>query len=957
MMIRFLPFLLIWSGSMAQSSQILVEAVQEVPSKTIYDLFLDRQNFLWIATEVGVYRYDGISFTPFASNEQSSLSVSGLSQDEQGRIWFHNFTGQIFYIEHDQTHLLRSYDSHSESRFGKIVVHKNFLYATSDKGLFVCDTRTLSGKYVDAENKASGGTNSLAILNEGLVAHGKNGWYIYRPGPHAELKQLNLPKDMRSYPASSLHPGTLGDTLLLFSNPSGTLTKLGVRGDSLLVYQRKIYKEFINTISQTSNATWINTQKRSTQLNGAASISGQNLSDVVKDHEGNIWFSSLNNGLLVKKSHTVRQRIILPGLPTNDIVRTMAKHRNMLLMGTQNGRIYAYDYKLNDFRHNLKFPEDFPSIRKIAPIDESSVMIGTPIHTYEYSILTGKLQIIPTLSSLKQIDSTHDLIFATTANGLVILLRHRNDELRKQVVRQLRGVTEYHEESNLFRYGKRCDALAYHPGERTLFVAFKNELFSINEKGITPVLFRGKPVYCEALRYYNNKIYVGTVNDGLLVYHNQHISQFTVEDGLLSNSILKLRESNNAIWLLTGGAVQVLDVQKNQFGNSKNLSTSDGVLTTDLLVVEDQVYLATVSGLFKIALNEKAVDKPLTNYLYSVLVNNRMMANQHVFDRNQNNIQFTVSVPVYNKARQTFIKYCLTIGKGCTWNVTSPGMRTITFASLAPGKYTLKAFAVNPELGIAKIPIIYHFEILHSWWQNPLFQNFVIGMFICFVSYLIFRFIVDRRHLQRKIDWQQQVILEERQRISSEIHDDIGAGIFAIRLFAEVASRQQNPRDELTQIAQMINDISNKIRGTIWTTDVENDTLIDLITYIKDQAYAQFAHVNVDFVAHIPNEIPEVVVSGRNRREISLIVKELIHNAHKHSDASKITLEIHIKSNSLRIWINDNGKGFDYTAVRAPSMGLKNAEARIRRLKGKIKVQQKGGTQVFIEIPLNDLGV
>ncbi len=942
---------------MAQGNQMPVESVLEVPCKTIYDLFLDRQNFLWIATEVGIYRYDGISFTPFASNEQSSMSVSGLNQDEQGRIWFYNFTGQIFYIEHDQTHLLRSYDAHSETRFPKILIHKNILYATSDKGIFVCDTRTRTGKYVGVENKPSEWTSSLAILHDRLVVQGKTGLYIYQPGHQAKLRQLLAPWDMLPHQASSLHAETLGDTLLLFSNPSGTLTKLGVRGDSVLVYQRKIYQEFINTISTSSDAIWVNTQKKSTLLDGSASISGLNLSDVVRDHEGNIWFSSLNNGLLVKKSHTARQRIILPSLPANDIVRTIAKHGNMLLMGTQYGKIYAYDYKRNELRQNIKFPKDFQSIRKIVSIDERRVIIGTPIQAYELNIVTGELRVIAALSALKQMDSTKDLIFATTANGLVILLRHRSDGLRKQVAQQLRGVDEYNPESNSFRYGKRCDALAYHPGEKTLFVAFKNELFSMNDRGITPVLFKGRPIYCEALRYQNNKIYIGTVNNGLLVYHNRSISQFTLEDGLLSNNILKLRESENAIWLLTGGAVQVLDVQKNQLGNSKNLSTSDGVLTTDLLVVEDQVYLATVSGLFKIPLNQKSVGEQLSNYLYSVLVNNMAMAKQAVFDRNQNNLQFNISVPIYNKARQTFIKYCLITGKDSAWNATSPGMRTITFASLAPGQYTLKAFAVNPELGVAKIPIVYHFEIRHSWWQNALFQNFVIAMFISFASYLIFRFIVDRRNLQRKIEWQQQLILEERQRISSEIHDDIGAGIFAIRLFAEVASRREDPREDLGQIVQMINDIAKKIRETIWTTDVENDTLVDLITYIRDQAYGQFEHIDVDFAAKIPSEIPEVVVSGRNRREISLMVKELIHNAYKHSDASIITLEMYISNKSLSIWINDDGKGFDYTTVRPASMGLKNAEARIRRLKGKIKIQSVGGTKIFIEIPLNDLGV
>ena len=117
-----------------------------MPTRELYDLMVDKRGFLWITHDLGVTRFDGINFTNFYNPKQTSLSGTGLLQDSEGRIWFNNFTGQIFYIQNEKMHLLDGYDYKSESSFPRIAIYKDQLVATSKKGLFFCDTKTADDK-------------------------------------------------------------------------------------------------------------------------------------------------------------------------------------------------------------------------------------------------------------------------------------------------------------------------------------------------------------------------------------------------------------------------------------------------------------------------------------------------------------------------------------------------------------------------------------------------------------------------------------------------------------------------------------------------------------------------------------------------------------------------------------------------------------------------------------------
>src|SRR6476661_7133491 len=91
-------------------SQLHPERVNGLPTNELNDLHVDKNGYLWIAHGLGISRYDGLNFTNYSHPDQISLPTADIAEDGHGRIWYHNFSGQVFYIEKGMVHRLESYD-------------------------------------------------------------------------------------------------------------------------------------------------------------------------------------------------------------------------------------------------------------------------------------------------------------------------------------------------------------------------------------------------------------------------------------------------------------------------------------------------------------------------------------------------------------------------------------------------------------------------------------------------------------------------------------------------------------------------------------------------------------------------------------------------------------------------------------------------------------------------------
>jgi signal transduction histidine kinase len=194
---------------------------------------------------------------------------------------------------------------------------------------------------------------------------------------------------------------------------------------------------------------------------------------------------------------------------------------------------------------------------------------------------------------------------------------------------------------------------------------------------------------------------------------------------------------------------------------------------------------------------------------------------------------------------------------------------------------------------------------------------------------------------------------EERNRISTDMHDELGSGMTHIRLMSEIAKnkmKQQTP-PEIEKISQSANDVLNKMNAIIWSMNSKNDSLGNLISYIRAYTIEYLEGTPVKCRVNIPNFIPEHELNGDKRRNIFLCVKETLNNMLKHSKATELIIDI-VADGALRIKIADNGIGIDLSHIRQFGNGLQNIDRRMRSIGGSFQIGNHNGTESILTLPL-----
>lgn len=931
--------------------------VSGLQTKEIYDILIDRRGFLWIADDLGVSRYDGLNFTQFTNPQQISLAATGLTQDEQGRIWFNNFSGQIFYIENEEMVLLKDYDYKAEQTYPRITIFNHQLVATTNKGIFTANTSSLKSKYIKSGNSLTAATTSLAKVKDNVIAYGAGNWFRYKTdGSFHKIAVVGDDKIIKE-DISTLSADTYHDTLYMSSNTSGTVRKLILEDDLLKVCAKLHYKSFINTISVSDDNQWVNTTTCSYSLKNGETLAGYNASNILKDGEGNQWISSVNRGLWANFKKSITPRIEINALDADDMVLSIKQYNNNLLLGTQNGRLLLYNPASKSILQQLTLPKSSGSVNNITAVGRDTFVIGSSVDTYKYSAKSNKATLINVVKSLKQADMAGDFLYIASAKGLFIIPTNNPEVAKREILKRFNGAIKYDEGRKAFFLDNRCRAVCYYPETQSLFVAFKDGLYVIDKKGINQFLYAKEPVFAASLCYANHKLYIGTINIGLLCIDKSVTKNISVDQGLLSTAIFKIRSINNKLWIIGSGPLQAVNPKTLTVFDRYGLPSREEAQVTDIAEINGIAYLTTLSGLFNFPIVESAQVNKSKSYLLSARAGKRLITDQNhgSLPFFQNNIQFKIGVPSYSSGKEIYIRYCLQTEVDTVWQNGDPGERTITFSSLTPGNYTFKAFAVNPKSGNSNDVISFSFKILPPWWRSLWFTVFVFVCISAMLSYILISYNINELNLKKAFVAQQESIKLERQRISSEIHDDIGSGLFAIQLFADLATKKRNDVAEIGQINEMVIGMADKIREIIWSTNAENDNLENLLYYIQFQVTRLFEYSGINFTSTIPDDIVTLTVSSQSRKNIFLIVKELAHNAIKHSKATDVDLTITIDDALLVFMLKDNGIGFNPAVKKMQAMGLENIKQRLAQLNGSLLVKNENGTLVIVKIPMRQI--
>jgi len=198
---------------------------------------------------------------------------------------------------------------------------------------------------------------------------------------------------------------------------------------------------------------------------------------------------------------------------------------------------------------------------------------------------------------------------------------------------------------------------------------------------------------------------------------------------------------------------------------------------------------------------------------------------------------------------------------------------------------------------------------------------------------------------------------EERNRISADMHDDLGAGMTTIRLYSELAKSKlgDNVIPEIEKISDSASELVDKMNAIIWSMSSSNDTLGNMIAYIRSYALEYLEDSNLIANVVIPAGLPEIEVVGKMRRNIFLVVKEALHNIVKHAQATRVDLIMLQHENGFSLIIHDNGKGIDLDNIRTYGNGLKNMKKRMDDVNIRMEIENDNGTVIRLHRELKGL--
>ena len=190
----------------------------------------------------------------------------------------------------------------------------------------------------------------------------------------------------------------------------------------------------------------------------------------------------------------------------------------------------------------------------------------------------------------------------------------------------------------------------------------------------------------------------------------------------------------------------------------------------------------------------------------------------------------------------------------------------------------------------------------------------------------------------------------ERNRISADMHDDLGAGVTAIRLYSELAKKRIGKEviPEIEKISASANELLNNMNAIIWTMSSSNDTLDNMVAYIRGYALEYFENTGINCIIQLDEDLPNIAVSGELRRNVYMVVKEALNNILKHSKATDVTITLKKQPDGLSLYIHDNGTGIDFDNLRRFGNGLNNMKKRMESTGMLFTIENKNGTLITL---------
>lgn len=959
---------------------------QGLPYSHIRTIYQDRSGIIWFGTEYGLCRYDGTYLTVYAEKEGlNSRNVTSVFEDKTGRLWVGTskglcvFDGKNFYqVKSNITALDQEIRTINGSAAGKIVSK------TSQNNEHIeFDGKSFLHQYLRSSKKQDQGPllyltgNGTTYIHtvSGLIRIMKQSCELFTSDFILKRRISVITQDQNN-----------NDWMLLDRDGLVKFT-----GSRFLHYTRENNlpeEPYFFIRLDRSNQLWIESR-----FNGITRFDGRYFTTYDKtnglpenkigcsleDIQGNIWIGTQGGGIC--KLNTKGFEVLLPQalLDGSRVRPIIADPEGQLWFGTESGRLFSYNGKKLT-RYFSREAANLQGFRSLLYDRKRRLWLGENGGYGFYRLEEGQLNYYKsqkfghsTFAIFE--DSLSRIWFGTYNNGLLCLDSSGYSYYNKSngFPSNMVYAVSQDRKGNLW-IGTNGAGLIRFDGKNFTCYSEKEGCFTKNIYAITIDK--------------KDQVWLGTEGAGLCRFDGKTFTYYSTGQGLAFHTIWSIKEDRaGRIWAGTDNGLSVLIPKQTttstypeysifSYGLLDGLKATDFNLNSVAIDPQNRIWWGTGRDVMSLDLNTTfPADTPKNLSLTHLEVNdqpypiresvqpdNRQqeaelplpragLMKQLELQHFQNHIRFYFAATEWNAPQKIRYSYRL-LGLDPNWGTPS-SETTVDYRNLNPGSYTFEVRA----LGTSQVwtnPVSLKLAIIPAWWQTWWFRTSILLLVIGLSVNITRSLYRIRLRQQRLILEKERAVQLERQRISAEMHDDIGAGLSGVKLLTELTRRKLKEGDvlyEVDRIHESVGDLSARMKEVIWSLNTKNDSLTSLIGFLQNQSRMQFEHYPGNFEVLIEDPIPDLQISGDKRRHIYLLVKEALHNALKHSGASHIRLQI-VCRQKLLITVADNGKGLNADSA-GEGNGFNNMKDRIKQLNGTMQLNTGNGLTLTFNIPLS----
>ena len=225
------------------------------------------------------------------------------------------------------------------------------------------------------------------------------------------------------------------------------------------------------------------------------------------------------------------------------------------------------------------------------------------------------------------------------------------------------------------------------------------------------------------------------------------------------------------------------------------------------------------------------------------------------------------------------------------------------YTSVPPAHYVFRVAARNSEGVWNDDALVVPIRVRAHYYKTAWFRSLVLVGVLAMVAGLY-------TYRLRQLEARQRLRLE----IAGKLHDDIGANLSNIALKADMVRSTSSLDDRraaiLGDVGRLARDTAHKVRETVWVVNTRYDTLPKLVGHMHDTADTLLSgHVEYSFAD--PSECPDLRVSMEFRQNVYLLFKEAVNNVVKHAQATRVDIAVSVDQRMLTFRVKDDGVGFE----------------------------------------------